>query len=194
MGMQQVADIDRSNNCTSQPEAPNIQEISRNTKSGSEIKQEGEEEVKGTRSLLAQLKAKFSSSKIYNLDKNTFSFFSMTYSLVCGVGLLVSGFQPWMWGQSTMVSQAIGLGSSELAVSAVFIFLNTIVDTIITLPISLYSTFVIDQKHFDWQHYLRSSYFGCCETSTLGRRDVLPLRMGVPCGILFAYAHHLSKL
>jgi len=119
--------------------APKAQEISREASS---------EDSKDT-SLLGQLKAKFIKSQDYNLDKNGFSFLSMTYSMAMSATMLLSGFQVWLWTQAENVAvDTLGFDSSnELAISSVFLIGSSLVGILMNIPISLYSTFVIEAKH-----------------------------------------------
>lgn len=99
------------------------------------------------RSFAAQLTEKFSSSKAYNLDKSTFSIWSSLYSWTTSCAALLGGLQPLFWTSSAAFSSWAGLGTSELAVSACFLVLNSLVDAVVSLPVSLYSTFVLEEKH-----------------------------------------------
>jgi len=119
--------------------APKAEDMSREEKP--------ESDVKGRKPFTQQLKDKFYNSRSYNLDKNMFSFISGSYGVVMTVGALLGGLQPYFWHHSTQLSMYLGLGSSEMAVSAVFLFLNSIFDTIVGIPVGLYSTFVLEEKH-----------------------------------------------
>jgi len=110
---------------------------------------ERDSEEEEPKTFLSQMKSKFTKSQAYNLDRNSFSFFRMGYNLTISVGMLVSGFQVWMWDKSTQIStEVLGFESSnEIAVSMVFLCIGSIVGIVTQLPASLYSTFSIEQKH-----------------------------------------------
>mmetsp|Transcript_16928 Transcript_16928/g.21660 ORF Transcript_16928/g.21660 Transcript_16928/m.21660 type:complete len:412 (+) Transcript_16928:1-1236(+) len=100
-----------------------------------------------SKSFVQQLKDKFLGSQAYNLDKNTFSFLSGSYGVVVTVAALIGGLQPYFWHYSYGLAASLGLGTSELAVSAVFLVLNSVFDSIVGIPVGLYSTFVLEEKH-----------------------------------------------
>ena len=68
--------------------------------------------------------------------------------------LLFQGYLPWTWDfassiaiQSGLISNSCTLLYAEIAVTFIFIILLTIHDTIISLPFSLFKTFVVEQNH-----------------------------------------------
>lgn len=68
--------------------------------------------------------------------------------------LLFQGYLPWTWDfassiaiQSGLISNSCTLLYAEIAVTFIFILLLTIHDTIISLPFSLFKTFVVEQNH-----------------------------------------------
>lgn len=61
-------------------------------------------------------------------------------------------YLPWLWGKSETLTQYLAmnvswLSSGEIPVTVVFFLLDGAKDTLIGLPFSLFSTFVLEQKH-----------------------------------------------
>lgn len=113
-------------------------------------------------SFVSTIKEKFSKSKDYNLDKNLFSFISSSYNLTLAISSLMVGVTPYMWHLCKQLSKQIctlgvfgGLGGqsslpgadNEFVISALFLVISSLIDTITSLPISYYSTFVLEEKH-----------------------------------------------
>mmetsp|Transcript_23347 Transcript_23347/g.74445 ORF Transcript_23347/g.74445 Transcript_23347/m.74445 type:complete len:503 (+) Transcript_23347:62-1570(+) len=100
-------------------------------------------------SLLGQLRERFTRSQTYNLAKNTFSFFSIGYTVVTSAAILLSGLNVFMWTRSRdFCANNMGWDpSNELAVGSVFLVAQSTLGTLINLPISLYNTFVLEAKH-----------------------------------------------
>ncbi len=101
------------------------------------------------KTLLGKLKEKFTKSQTYNLDKNTYSFASMVYGICTNLGVLLSGLSVFMWVKSKdFVGGTLNLDSNnEIIVGTVFMLAQTVFETILQLPLSLYSTFVIEARH-----------------------------------------------
>ncbi|GBG26700.1 CAAX prenyl protease 1-like [Hondaea fermentalgiana] len=101
-------------------------------------------------SLLEQLRSKFHKSQTYNLDKNTLSFVNMGYGMAVSAAMLLSGFNVWLWTQSEAVAQsAFGLepASSELVVGSLFLLAQSVVGAVISMPLTIYSTFWVEAEH-----------------------------------------------
>ncbi|NXW82039.1 FACE1 protease, partial [Alopecoenas beccarii] len=90
----------------------------------------------------------FEKSRLYQLDKSTFSFWSGLYSEVEGTMILVCGGIPFLWNLSGRISGRAGFGPEyEIIQSLVFLLLATLFSAVTGLPWSLYNTFVIEEKH-----------------------------------------------
>mmetsp|Transcript_16259 Transcript_16259/g.28816 ORF Transcript_16259/g.28816 Transcript_16259/m.28816 type:complete len:486 (+) Transcript_16259:161-1618(+) len=100
--------------------------------------------------LIGQLQHKFLGSRLYNLDKNTFSMVQLGYGLVTSAAFLLSGFGAWSWTQSQQITGSM-LGhewaASEIAVGSVFLAIQSLVGIVVNLPISWASIFIVEQKH-----------------------------------------------
>lgn len=81
-----------------------------------------------------------------------FNFFSGIFNHVLELTLLSLFYLPWLWGKSESLTQHLAskvswLDSSEIPVTIVFFLLDGAKDTLISLPFSLYHTFILEQKH-----------------------------------------------
>ncbi|KAG0330030.1 hypothetical protein BG004_002190, partial [Podila humilis] len=91
----------------------------------------------------------FQKAQAYGRDRAKFGFVSTVVEQIQSVLMLVYNFLPWLWDVSgqTMFA-ATGFGSDhEITQSIIFFALFTVISTILSLPSSLYSTFVIEERH-----------------------------------------------
>lgn len=90
----------------------------------------------------------FEKSRLYQLDKSNFGFWSGLYSEAEGTMILVLGGIPFLWSISGSVIGRFGLGPEyEISQSLAFLTLATLFSAFTGLPWSLYNTFVIEEKH-----------------------------------------------
>uniref|UniRef100_A0A9L0K7Z5 CAAX prenyl protease n=1 Tax=Equus asinus TaxID=9793 RepID=A0A9L0K7Z5_EQUAS len=90
----------------------------------------------------------FEKSRLYQLDKSTFSFWSGLYSEIEGTFILLFGGIPYLWRLSGRFCGYAGFGPEyEITQSLVFLLLATLFSASTGLPWSLYNTFVIEEKH-----------------------------------------------
>mmetsp|Transcript_27667 Transcript_27667/g.38113 ORF Transcript_27667/g.38113 Transcript_27667/m.38113 type:complete len:472 (-) Transcript_27667:1008-2423(-) len=99
----------------------------------------------------------FVKSVAYGKDKFTFKIFEGCYSIIEGLSMICLGYLPFMWDSSKSLSTSILVAVypnqetsqlfNEIMITWVFIVLTTLLDTVIKLPFSLYSTFVVEQRH-----------------------------------------------
>ncbi|MBN3321374.1 FACE1 protease, partial [Atractosteus spatula] len=90
----------------------------------------------------------FEKSRLYQLDKSTFSFWSGLYSETEGTLILLLGGIPFLWKVSGSLIERVGLGPEhEISQSLMFLLLATLFSAFTGLPWSIYSTFVIEEKH-----------------------------------------------
>ncbi|XP_006631345.1 CAAX prenyl protease 1 homolog [Lepisosteus oculatus] len=90
----------------------------------------------------------FEKSRLYQLDKSTFSFWSGLYSETEGTLILLLGGIPFLWKVSGGLIERAGLGPEhEISQSLMFLLLATLFSAFTGLPWSIYSTFVIEEKH-----------------------------------------------
>jgi len=97
---------------------------------------------------------KFVKSNSYSQDKFVFKLCESLFGFCETVLFILLGYLPYAWDLSTRVVQHFGLLSSsysdlfqEICITWVFILMLTLLDTVINLPFSLYSTFVVEQRH-----------------------------------------------
>lgn len=90
----------------------------------------------------------FEKSRLYQLDKSNFGFWSGLYSEAEGTLILLLGGIPFLWKVSGILTARSGFGPEyEISQSLVFLMLATLFSALTGLPWSLYNTFVIEEKH-----------------------------------------------
>lgn len=90
----------------------------------------------------------FEKSRLYQLDKSNFGFWSGLYSECEGTLILLFGGIPLLWRIAGTFTERFGLGPEyEISQSLAFLILGTLFSAVTGLPWSLYSTFVIEEKH-----------------------------------------------
>ncbi|XP_064617777.1 CAAX prenyl protease 1 homolog [Liolophura sinensis] len=90
----------------------------------------------------------FDKARLYNLDKNQFKCWSDLYSQVETTAILLLGGLPYLWNLAGKLTGYFKYGPEyEILQSVSFLFLASIYTTISSLPWSLYSTFVVEEKH-----------------------------------------------
>lgn len=90
----------------------------------------------------------FEKSRLYQLDKSNFGFWSGLYSEFEGTLILLLGGIPFLWKLSGHLTAHFGFGPEyEISQSLAFLMLATLFSAFTGLPWSLYNTFVIEEKH-----------------------------------------------
>ncbi|KAG1971874.1 CAAX prenyl protease 1 homolog [Pimephales promelas] len=90
----------------------------------------------------------FEKSRLYQLDKSNFGFWSGLYSEAEGTLILLLGGIPFLWKVSGNLTARFGFGPEyEIFHSLAFLMLATLFSAFTGLPWSLYNTFVIEEKH-----------------------------------------------
>ncbi len=108
------------------------------------------------KSLLEQLQEKFKSSQTYGMDKINFGMIAGTYETFESIAFLLLGITPFLWDQSVRLGGTyLGIQTDEeIKITLVFLFLQSVIETIKSLPFELYKTFNIEKKHgFNKQTY-----------------------------------------
>ncbi|XP_024293499.1 CAAX prenyl protease 1 homolog isoform X2 [Oncorhynchus tshawytscha] len=101
----------------------------------------------------------FEKSRLYQLDKSNFSFWSGLYSETEGTLILLFGGIPFVWKVAGTVTARFGLGPEyEIFQSLSFLILATLFSAFTGLPWSIYNTFVIEEKHGFNQQVLVTIY------------------------------------
>eukprot|EP00629_Pelagomonadales_sp_RCC1024_P003120 CAMPEP_0119271330 /NCGR_PEP_ID=MMETSP1329-20130426/7964_1 /TAXON_ID=114041 /ORGANISM="Genus nov. species nov., Strain RCC1024" /LENGTH=495 /DNA_ID=CAMNT_0007271377 /DNA_START=170 /DNA_END=1657 /DNA_ORIENTATION=- len=129
--------------------------------------------------LLEKLREKAPAAQAYALDKSRFKFVASAYSLTKALAFVLLGGLPYFWDLADAIGDRYFPGDNEIRVSLVFFALWEALDTVLGLPVSLYSTFVIEEKH----GFNKSSVglFFADMAKTLALEAVL----GAPCMALF---------
>lgn len=98
----------------------------------------------------------FDKSIAYGKDKFAFKMVESAFSFVEGVAFIFLGYLPFAWDMSeqyaTQLKDMVGGGAwstlfQEIIVTWIFVVLLSLFDTFINLPFSLYSTFIVEDKH-----------------------------------------------
>ncbi|XP_076078536.1 CAAX prenyl protease 1 homolog [Mytilus galloprovincialis] len=90
----------------------------------------------------------FTKARLYGLDKSSFGCWSSLYSQIESTLILIFGGIPFMWKVSTDSIEYFGYGPDyEILLSIVFMLYAQLYSTITSQPWSLYSTFVLEEKH-----------------------------------------------
>ncbi|KAI7853631.1 peptidase family M48-domain-containing protein [Circinella umbellata] len=91
----------------------------------------------------------FTKSQSYNLDKSRFGFIENAIKQAEALLMIHYDVLPLLWDFSgRLLFEYLGYGPEyEISQSLVFIIIFSFISTITSLPFSLYSTFVIEQKH-----------------------------------------------
>mmetsp|Transcript_6499 Transcript_6499/g.20474 ORF Transcript_6499/g.20474 Transcript_6499/m.20474 type:complete len:498 (-) Transcript_6499:64-1557(-) len=100
--------------------------------------------------LLEKLREKAPATRAYALDKSRFKFISSAYALARGLAFVYGGALPYMWDAADAYGARWFGGSTfdrEIKTSLIFYGVWEIADTLLNLPVSLYSTFVVEQRH-----------------------------------------------
>ncbi|KAI7905574.1 peptidase family M48-domain-containing protein [Cokeromyces recurvatus] len=93
--------------------------------------------------------ADFKKAQAYNLDKSSFGFVEGLYKQVETILMLHYDALPKIWDLSGQILYKLtGYTTDyEILQSLVFLTVFTLISTITSLPFSLYSTFVVEQRH-----------------------------------------------
>ncbi|KAF5733074.1 CAAX prenyl protease 1 [Tripterygium wilfordii] len=116
---------------------------------------------------------KFEKSRAYSLDKSYFHFFHEFVTIVMDSSILYFGILPWFWKKSGNFLVLAGLNAdNEILHTLSFLAGVMIWSQVTDLPFSLYSTFVIEERHgFNKQTlwlFLRDLIKGICLSIVLG--------------------------
>jgi len=90
----------------------------------------------------------FQKARAYSIDKSVFGLWSGMYSQIEGTVILVLGGIPFLWALSGDWLASMDYSTDyEILHSLTFTLLATLWSTVTGLPWSLYSTFVLEEKH-----------------------------------------------
>ncbi|PPR01733.1 hypothetical protein CVT26_013180 [Gymnopilus dilepis] len=90
----------------------------------------------------------FEKSQNYGRDKARFAFFSGLFKQSLDSLMLHYGFYAWSWTAAGKLLAKVGFGPEyEILQSIAFVFILFLLSSIPTLPLQVYSTFVLEEKH-----------------------------------------------
>lgn len=95
----------------------------------------------------------FTKAKEYSIDKAKFGFLTSFYSQIQSTAVICFFIMPYFWNLSDdILVTTFGLTRSksirwEMYQSVTFTLITSLISTVVNLPFSIYSTFVIEQKH-----------------------------------------------
>ena len=97
---------------------------------------------------------KFKKSNSYGADKLSFGRFEASFMFIEGIALVLLGWMPFVWDFSykfcrdySIINDDSSPMYTEIAVTCIFVSALMVHDLLISLPFSLYSTFVVEEKH-----------------------------------------------
>lgn len=96
----------------------------------------------------------FDKSIAYRKDTFGLKIIESYFSFFMSLGMTLGGYLPYVWDLAERYAHGMGLAKStntdlynEMVITWVFVMICVVVDTVVNLPFSLYSTFVVEQKH-----------------------------------------------
>ncbi|KAL5010607.1 hypothetical protein ScPMuIL_012912 [Solemya velum] len=90
----------------------------------------------------------FEKARLYQLDKSNFGFWNGLFSQLETTIILLCGGIPLLWISAGRILNRIGYNQEyEITQSIVFTALAMVYSTVISLPWTVYSTFVLEEKH-----------------------------------------------
>jgi len=90
---------------------------------------------------------KFIKAQKYQRDKGQFRFLTDAFEQIKGSLLWYLLLVPWLWNRCGDIAGNFGYGGYETIQTLLFFGIHFVVEDIIGLPFSLYSTFVIEEMH-----------------------------------------------
>lgn len=90
----------------------------------------------------------YSKARLYSLDKSNLEIFKAVFATIYKTILILSFAYYYAWVWSLRVNELIGFGSeNDILNSCTCMFLTSFISFFVELPIDVYSTFCIEQKH-----------------------------------------------
>jgi len=113
-----------------------------------EIEKEDDQKDKNEETLTARITQNFRKAQHYSKDKLVFGLISSLFFQVLEISFLLIGQLPFTWDLSVVLLDRAGIDESRtIIISLVFFWLLFIQEFFLSLPIELYSTFVIEERH-----------------------------------------------
>ncbi|XP_050531863.1 CAAX prenyl protease 1 homolog [Daktulosphaira vitifoliae] len=89
----------------------------------------------------------FNKAKSYGLDKNTFNIYEEWFNMIISTGFICFNGFTLIWNLSKSCLASTKYEDSEIMISCIFLLFMNTMGTLISFPISIYNTFVIEEKH-----------------------------------------------
>ncbi|KAL3079715.1 hypothetical protein niasHS_013997 [Heterodera schachtii] len=89
----------------------------------------------------------FDKARAYQLDNMQFAFVNDAFTFATYSIIILCTLYPWIWSSCGQMASWAWPGGAEIWHSIVFIWVSSVVETLISLPFSYYHTFFIEQKH-----------------------------------------------
>ncbi|CAH1715871.1 CAAX prenyl protease 1 homolog [Aphis gossypii] len=89
----------------------------------------------------------FNKAKSYGIDKNSFSIAEEWINMIISTGFICFNGFTLLWNFSKYCLAETRYNDSEIMTSCVFLLCMNTLGTIMSLPITAYSTFIIEEKH-----------------------------------------------
>lgn len=90
----------------------------------------------------------YKQKQAYNIDKWWYGQANNLFTLALTLASLFGRYMPWLWTRSGQwLALVPALPQNEIMQSIVFFLADSLLRTIISIPWSVYSTFVIEQRH-----------------------------------------------
>lgn len=96
----------------------------------------------------------FTKSIAYRKDQFGFRITESLFSFCLGLIMMLGGYMPFLWDTATSIALKYGLVSEvssafyrESLITWLFVALMSVLDLVTSLPFSLYSTFVVEERH-----------------------------------------------
>lgn len=111
----------------------------------------------------------FDKSQAYGRAKAKFGFFTSVYGLVQNLAILSFNLLPWMWyATGSLVPKFPAQVQGPILNSILFIFAFVNISTVLNLPTSLYSTFVLEESFGFNKSTLKLFFTDMIKSSLLG--------------------------
>mmetsp|Transcript_508 Transcript_508/g.1174 ORF Transcript_508/g.1174 Transcript_508/m.1174 type:complete len:433 (-) Transcript_508:1007-2305(-) len=92
-------------------------------------------------------KSECESKASYQTDKLRFGIVHTVFESVLSLVMLSEGYYPYVWRLSGVILARMGWDGGEIGQSIVWVLVLSLISTCMSLPWSLYSTFVIEERH-----------------------------------------------
>jgi STE24 endopeptidase len=121
----------------------------------------------------------FDKSRDYSKDKSRVKFVQDLYFFILSTILILENGYAFFWNMSKNLLESLKFKGTEVEISCVFLLIYTLFSIITKLPFSLYSTFVVEEKHGFNKQTLGLFFSDMIKSILLGMLMGAPLVSGV---------------